>query len=199
MSHNITVEVGNPVRLPTAGKYCDRDIIVRATVATEDFNLARSILDRTITEYVDNKITTVGNYGFIKCSKLVNVEIPNITGLGRNAFSQCISLKRIELPNLITLGEDCFIYCNSLEYVDVGKVTSLPSWSLSNCNVLKTVVIRKTDAIATMVVTNAFSNTPIASGTGYVYVPDSLVNSYKTATNWSTYANQIKPLSELGS
>ena len=31
MSHNITVEGGTSVRLPTAGKYCDRDIVVTAT------------------------------------------------------------------------------------------------------------------------------------------------------------------------
>lgn len=31
MSHNITVESGTSVRLPTAGKYCDRDIVVTAT------------------------------------------------------------------------------------------------------------------------------------------------------------------------
>ena len=31
MIHNITVEGGTSVRLPTAGKYCDRDIIVTAT------------------------------------------------------------------------------------------------------------------------------------------------------------------------
>lgn len=31
MSHNITVEGGKTVRLPTAGKYCDRDIVITAT------------------------------------------------------------------------------------------------------------------------------------------------------------------------
>lgn len=31
MSHNITVQGGTSVRLPTAGKYCDQDIIVTAT------------------------------------------------------------------------------------------------------------------------------------------------------------------------
>lgn len=31
MSYNITVEGGTSVRLPTAGKYCDRDIVVTAT------------------------------------------------------------------------------------------------------------------------------------------------------------------------
>ena len=36
----------------------------------------------------------------------------------------------------------------------------------------------------------------IANGTGYIYVPDNLVEDYKVAANWSTYASQIKPLSE---
>lgn len=31
MTHNITVEGGTSVRLPTAGKYCERDIVVTAT------------------------------------------------------------------------------------------------------------------------------------------------------------------------
>jgi hypothetical protein len=34
MSHNITVEGGTSVRLKTAGKYCDRDIIVTAEGST---------------------------------------------------------------------------------------------------------------------------------------------------------------------
>ena len=34
--HNITVEGGSSVRLPTAGKYCDRDIIVTATGGTTE-------------------------------------------------------------------------------------------------------------------------------------------------------------------
>ena len=43
---------------------------------------------------------------------------------------------------------------------------------------------------------DAFQGTLIASGNGYIYVPDELIEQYKTATNWSVYANQIKPLSE---
>lgn len=31
MSHNITVEGGTSVLLPTAGKYCDQDIVITAT------------------------------------------------------------------------------------------------------------------------------------------------------------------------
>lgn len=40
MSYNITVEGGTSVRLPTAGKYCDRDIVITAEGGggTEDLN-----------------------------------------------------------------------------------------------------------------------------------------------------------------
>lgn len=36
--HKITVQGGSSVRLPTAGKYCDKDIVVTATGGTEDLN-----------------------------------------------------------------------------------------------------------------------------------------------------------------
>ena len=38
MSHNITVDGGSSVRLPTAGKYCDRDIVVTALGGAEDLD-----------------------------------------------------------------------------------------------------------------------------------------------------------------
>ena len=38
---------------------------------------------------------------------------------------------------------------------------------------------------------NMFNNTPIASGNGRIYVPDSLVQAYKTASGWSTHASVI--------
>jgi hypothetical protein len=44
--------------------------------------------------------------------------------------------------------------------------------------------------------TNIFASTPIASGTGYIYVPAALVDSYKGATNWSTYAAQIRAIED---
>ena len=36
-----------------------------------------------------------------------------------------------------------------------------------------------------------FNGTPIASGNGRIYVPDSLVQAYKTASGWSSYASVI--------
>ena len=42
---------------------------------------------------------------------------------------------------------------------------------------------------------NAFSNVPNST---LFFVKDELVESYKVATNWTTYAHQIMPMSEEG-
>lgn len=38
--------------------------------------------------------------------------------------------------------------------------------------------------------------TPIRQGTGYIYVPFTLVEAYKAADNWSTFANQIRAIED---
>ena len=74
---------------------------------------------------------------------------------------------------------------------------------------LTVVILRYTDGVVPLMNTNAFQGCYHFYGTvsaqynpkglkdGYIYVPDALVDSYKTATNWSVFADQIKPLSEL--
>ena len=43
----------------------------------------------------------------------------------------------------------------------------------------------------------AFDGSPIQNGTGYIYVPDTLLSDFQSATNWTKYASQIKGISEL--
>lgn len=95
-----------------------------------------------------------------------------------------------------SIGERAFNGCSELTSVDFSAVTTISDYAFYSCKKLTSVVLRKTDTICTLSATFAFNNTPIKSGTGYIYVPDTLVDQYKAATNWSTYAANIKPLSE---
>jgi tRNA A37 threonylcarbamoyladenosine synthetase subunit TsaC/SUA5/YrdC len=56
--------------------------------------------------------------------------------------------------------------------------------------------LRKTSAICTLSNANGVSGSGIGKGTGYVYVPSALIETYKTATNWSTFANQFRALED---
>lgn len=114
--------------------------------------------------------------------------------------SYCIcnknNLKKIVLNGLTKLSNYAVSSCAALHTAEFAQVTSLGAGSFNGCRALATLIIR-TPSVCALTNTSAISATLIASGTGYVYVPDNLIDSYKSATNWSTYANQIKGLSEL--
>ncbi len=98
--------------------------------------------------------------------------------------------------SLTSIGTKAFSGCASLASVDFYKVKSIAEQAFADDAALVKLVIRSSTVCA-LANTNAFSNTPIASGTGYVYVTDALADTYKTAENWSTYASQIKTLSDI--
>lgn len=181
MSYSFKVESGKTIKFPVSGKYCDRDIVVTA------------IADNTF-KYSNSYATAIGAQAFRGMSPL-EVDAPAVTSIGNRAFSQS-GIKRVVFPNLTSVGGDAFTYCYSLTYADMGNVASLPSWCFAHCKMLTTLILRKT-SVVTLTVINALAGTPIENGTGYVYVHDDLVENYKVATNWSTYASQIRPISEL--
>lgn len=139
--------------------------------------------------------TSVGDRAFYDCPKLATVNLPAAKSIGDNAFYSCGSLLSISLPAATSLNESAFLGCLALATADLSAATSIGSRVFSGCSALAALVLRRTSGVCTLG-SYALYSTAIAKGTGYIYVPDSLVASYKAATNWSTYANQIKPLSE---
>ena len=88
-----------------------------------------------------------------------------------------------------------FMGCSKLEKIDFDVLEEMKDADFYQCSALTAVIIRS-PAVCTMSTSNAFKSTPIASGTGYIYVPAALVDSYKAATNWTKYANQIRAIED---
>lgn len=216
MSFNIEVQGGSSVRLPTAGKYCDRDIVVTATGGSDE--LAKQLIDRTITEIRDDTTATVGSYAFAGCkeltyasftncekigsyaftvcTKLVTVNLPKLTDLSLNLVQGCSVLKNISIPEVTNLPSNSIRDCVALEKIDLPKVRTINSQVFLNCSALTAVILRST-SVATLSNSNSFNGTPIANGTGYIYVPAALVDRYKTATNWSAFTNQFRAIEDF--
>ena len=163
-------------------------------------------------------VVTVGDSGFYNCKLLKNVFLPKLTTLGRNgfnstglesinlplctklgvaSFSQTNKLVVATLPLVTSLEGSCFSY-SSVQKIDTSSVISIGAYAFGGAQQLDTLILRNSSVCTLANSTNTFTNTKIAAGTGYIYVPDNLVDSYKIATNWVTFANQIKPISELG-
>ena len=139
--------------------------------------------------------TTVGNDAFQKCSSLTQVSLPMCSYIGNTAFFGCNSLSQVSLPVCSYIGNNAFQDCYSLSQVDLPMCSYIGDGAFYDCYSLSIITIGYS-SVCSLDGYGAFIDTPIASGTGSIYVPASLVDSYKSATNWSSFSSQIFPIAE---
>lgn len=78
--------------------------------------------------------------------------------------------------------------------LDVNKIDSIV---FHYTNALSTLVLAKEDTITTLSSTYlVLDGSPISNGTGYIYVPSALLNEYREATNWVTFADQFRAIED---
>ena len=146
-------------------------------------------------------VKSLGNSCFYYCKKLALTELPSgLTSIGRQCFSNCEQLKITEIPSGVTwLNSTAFEKCISLTKlrVNASNISGIEAYTFDSCENLTEISFPNVTSVPNLSNVSAFDDTPIANGTGYIYVPDTLVDSFKAATNWSTYADQIKPISEM--
>ena len=177
-----------------------------------DEALATSIIERTVETIVDINCSVVGVAAFYSCKSLTEVNFQACTKISSNAFLACGSLSSAlfpvcesvlssafcSCPKLTTvsfpaceyIGDSAFAKCVSLTAVSFPVCTKIVGAAFLDCSSLISVTLGAS-TVCSMQKSTAFNRTPIKSGAGYIYVPASLVDSYKAATNWSLYANQI--------
>ena len=160
-----------------------------------DEALADSIIERTITEFKDDNVLTVGQGAFCHCTALTTVNLPEATKIDGSSFVGCISLASVSIPKAQTMSGYCFQNCTSLTFLDFPVLSSLGYNGFNYCTALETLILRNTEQVCQQT-SDAFINSKIAKGEGYIYVPSALLDAYKAATNWSTYANQIRAIED---
>jgi hypothetical protein len=139
-------------------------------------------------------VTSIGSYAFQGCTKLALTALPSgVTSIGTSAFRSCTNLALTALPSGVTsIGGYMFSSCSNITQMDLPSVGSIASNAFPSCTKLQTLILRKSDAICTLSNVSAFTNTPLRGYnglTGTVYVPQALISTYQTATNWSTLYN----------
>lgn len=107
---------------------------------------------------------------FYYCDHISNVTFTGTTtGLGKQAF-QNVPFTSIDLPQSVHgLNESCFQNCTNLEEITIRSKYICP---------FGTNLLMNTDSLES------------------IYVPSELVESYKTAFGWQSYADKIKPIPE---
>ena len=162
-------------------------------------------------------VTQVKRNAFESCIYLQTINLPNVTNLGSSAFLKT-AIQQVNFPLVTTMGSGCFNKATNLTSANLPLVTALPAdafrestirtadfaavtninrTAFTDCTSLETLIIRTPSVCVISDISVALRGSKIAAGTGYIYVPDNLVDSYKAATNWVAFAEQIKPISAL--
>lgn len=111
------------------------------------------------------------SYLSVTASDITNVLLPECKYLYDLTFQSCTSLNQANFPVCSYIGNGAFLNCNLFSSMTIGY-----------------------SGVCSLGGSEAFNGTPIASGTGSIYVPTSLVDSYKSAQNWSYFSTQIFPI-----
>lgn len=164
--------------------------------SVQDTTIEDGFVTRTLTSYTNDRVTTIGNQAFRGFSSLKSISLPNVTTLTAYALDGCSGLTNVNLPKVTALNNYAMQGCSSLETLEFQQKMSTQGAVWNNCSKLTKLILRST-TMCGLANKNCFNNTPIAKGTGFIYVPDDLVDTYKANTNWSNFASQIKGLSEL--
>lgn len=180
-------------------------------------SLRRAVLPETL--------ELIGQGCFSGCTTLEEINLPqSIKSIETDAFRDCINLNidTLSLPNLEAFGSMTFVNCSKLKRIEnLGKVAVIPgtnghntSYPFAGCSSLEFVRLPNTVTTLGTQSRNPFDNLgalktliceattpPALSSAGRmpnvtIYVPDASVTAYQEATNWSSYADRIKPLSE---
>lgn len=179
--------------------YASVDVNVQAggDTAVED-----AILSNTIGgTYTNDRIKYLGGYHFVQSKTLEAVSLPNVESTGTNTFQQCPILKSVSMPKLARASNYLCYGCPMITQLDFPSLTAIGTAAFQACTGLIALILRK-PTLCKLENANALTRTPIAEGTGYIYVPRSYLSDddatmdYRRATNWPTYAAQFRALED---
>ena len=172
----------------------------------------RQIVERSITSFIDDELTSLYKYSFYKCKELQEVSLSLVTELSESAFYECSKLTAVDLPNvakinssvfrfcgltevngpLVTyIGSSAFRDCPSLTNAKFPKATSIQDQAFYGCSSLSSLIVG-TELDDETTICKLSSTSSLPSSIEVIYVPYTLQEQYKTATNWSSFADKIQ-------
>ena len=132
------------------------------------------------------------NNAFYYCYSLTTMSLPEaVENIGTGVFSNCHILKSATLPNNVaTLSSGVFGSCYVITSMFIpASVTSVPNGMFNGCIGMAFYDFTSHTAVPTLSNTNAFTGIPADCE---IRVPAALYDEWIAATNWATYAANIK-------
>jgi len=138
----------------------------------------------SLKEFIHKQITSLGEQVFLNCRSIERIGLNKATGTSLfQDFQGLTGLKEIVLPKISISNPNQFFSCGTLlELADFGNIAQINQGvGIANKINFKYMILRRTSANCSLTATSF-----IGTSTPNVYVPNALISSYETATNWST-------------
>lgn len=140
---------------------------------------------------IPKTISSIANYSFYgtALTKIIFAEDSQLTSIGISAFESCRSLASITIPNTVTnIGMYAFRFCNSLTSLVIPEnVATIGQSAFDSCGSLTNITV-----LATTPPTLGYN--VFSSNVTNIYVPAESVDTYKSASGWSSYTNIISAI-----
>ena len=143
-------------------------------------------------------VTTIWGTAFASCNGLTTIQstdLPVCSSIPNQAFYKCTGLLTVTMPALSNIYT-AFQLCDHISMISFPKGSMVGSSAFSGC-VRLTKLYLTNSSVAKLSNSNAFTSTPIGgysttAGTfGSIYVPSSLLTSYKASTNWTYFSSRF--------
>ena len=164
---------------------------------------------------IPSGITKIGTQVFRSCESLKSITLPDtLTEISAFAIGYCRTIDELILPNSVTsIGDSALTWLASASKLVIGSgittipanfastcysliridfpagITSIGASAFANCQGVLWYNFTHCTAVPTLANTNAFTN---INANCKIQVPASLVDEWKAATNWATYADHIE-------
>ena len=132
------------------------------------------------------KCEILGTGAFGECN-LQSVDLPNCLEIGSVAFGNNIQLSSVNLPKCERIGHHAISGSEALTSVDLPNIKYIADYSFASNMNLKTITIGNTESVCELEGISPFEGSPIET----IYVPNNLVNQYKSHMYWGQFAHMI--------
>ena len=139
---------------------------------------------------ISKNVTNLYTYPFRNCTALTSITIPNsVTNIEISTFDGCHALTSITIPNSVTsIGNYAFQYCYSLTSITIPNSVTKIGYAFPDCYSLIKYDFSTFTSVPTLNSRNLFNG---INGLCKILIPSALIDTWKTATNWSIYAKYM--------
>lgn len=184
-----TMDASGTKTLLTEGKYCEDDIEVAYVkpsgggISVDDIATNSEPSGAIV---LSNTVTAIGTNAFRAKSAITSMQGAGVTTIASECFRDCSHLTDVRFPNCTSQAPSyAFTNCSRLATADIGKCSQINNNSFSGCTALRTLILRRTSVCPIGGWSNSYLrgiyDNPTAST---IYVPNDLISSYQTASNW---------------